>query len=388
MPIRRTALAARREALGFTQETLAMAMDVEFSTVGRWERGALTPQPWRRQRLANVLQVSLTDLDALLNPCTTGSDEPHLQRRLAPSIPDSAVYLDELVIHLQEQWHALVRTDNLLGPRFALTAVLDHLAIIEDLLPATSGARRAELVRLAATYAESASWLYEDTGQQPASAHWVSRAMEWAHEAGDDLLLARTLFRRSQHAAAEHDAQRTISLTQAAWRHHEQLPNPTRAAIAQQHAYGHALAGEEKTCHQALDKASGWAALDKAGEARSGPGSFCSEIYLELQRAHCWAVLGKHKRAVQLYEASLPTLPPVYRRDCGVACSRLARAYVHIGEPEPAAQAAQEALVIARSSGSVRTEQDVASIGRSLTEHRHLQPVEHLLAELATDPTA
>jgi transcriptional regulator with XRE-family HTH domain len=68
MAIRRGALAARREALGFTQETLAQELGVELSTVGRWERGTLTPQPWRRPDLAKVLKLSLDDLDRLLNP--------------------------------------------------------------------------------------------------------------------------------------------------------------------------------------------------------------------------------------------------------------------------------------------------------------------------------
>ncbi|MFF0146991.1 helix-turn-helix protein [Amycolatopsis sulphurea] len=68
MAIRRDALAARREALGFTQETLAQELGVELSTTGRWERGTLTPQPWRRPDLAKLLKVSLDDLDILLNP--------------------------------------------------------------------------------------------------------------------------------------------------------------------------------------------------------------------------------------------------------------------------------------------------------------------------------
>lgn len=67
---------------------------------------------------------------------------------------------------------------------------------IGELLPITSGVRRTELVALAAVYAESAAWLHEDAGQMSAASHWVGRAMEWAHEAGDGRLLAWTLFRR------------------------------------------------------------------------------------------------------------------------------------------------------------------------------------------------
>lgn len=305
MTRRRDALAARRESLGFTQETLAEELGVELSTVGRWERGTLTPQPWRRPDLAHVLKLSLKDLDALMSPSvghtvvgdpiTPGSDDALAEfgpepRRAASSrvrVPvGSADHLDELLIHLRDQWHALVRTDNLLGPRFALAAVHDHITIIEELLPVTSGSRRAELVTLAATYAESAAWLHEDAGQMPAATYWLGRAMEWSQEAGDGLLLAWTLFRCSQHAAAGGDAQRTISLARAAGREGDRLPKPMRAAIVQQEAQGYALAGDEIMSHRTLDAAHQWAALDRAGDARGGHGSFCSDTYLELQRAH------------------------------------------------------------------------------------------------------
>ncbi|AUS80798.1 hypothetical protein C1701_23375 [Actinoalloteichus sp. AHMU CJ021] len=63
---RRAGFTARRKARGFTQEGLATAVGVEFSTVGRWERGSLTPQPWRRARIAKALGVSLDDLATLL----------------------------------------------------------------------------------------------------------------------------------------------------------------------------------------------------------------------------------------------------------------------------------------------------------------------------------
>ncbi len=68
MGIQRKAFAARREALGFTQETFAQQLKVELSTVGRWERGTLTPHAWRRPRIAELLRVSLDELAVLLNP--------------------------------------------------------------------------------------------------------------------------------------------------------------------------------------------------------------------------------------------------------------------------------------------------------------------------------
>lgn len=76
MATRRDSLAARREALGLTQEALAHKLGVELSTVGRWERATLTPQPWRRPELARALRVSLDELDDLLRPAPPRTAEP------------------------------------------------------------------------------------------------------------------------------------------------------------------------------------------------------------------------------------------------------------------------------------------------------------------------
>src|SRR5215470_14622405 len=66
-------LAARRLAVGHTQEALAELLGVAVSTVGRWERGTQTPQPWQRADLAKNLQITLTELGTLLEQ-TTGRD--------------------------------------------------------------------------------------------------------------------------------------------------------------------------------------------------------------------------------------------------------------------------------------------------------------------------
>jgi transcriptional regulator with XRE-family HTH domain len=63
---KRNLLARRRKALGLTQQALAALLDVDRSTVARWERGEATPLPWARPRLATALRVSVSELEELL----------------------------------------------------------------------------------------------------------------------------------------------------------------------------------------------------------------------------------------------------------------------------------------------------------------------------------
>jgi tetratricopeptide (TPR) repeat protein/DNA-binding XRE family transcriptional regulator len=64
---RRDRLAQRRRALGLTQEDLAGLLEIERSTVARWERGKTQPLPWIRPKLARALQVPAGQLADLLD---------------------------------------------------------------------------------------------------------------------------------------------------------------------------------------------------------------------------------------------------------------------------------------------------------------------------------
>lgn len=66
MKAKRHALVERREIVGHSQETLARALGVEVTTVGRWERGETSPQPSSRPKLADALGISLEELDHML----------------------------------------------------------------------------------------------------------------------------------------------------------------------------------------------------------------------------------------------------------------------------------------------------------------------------------
>jgi tetratricopeptide (TPR) repeat protein/transcriptional regulator with XRE-family HTH domain len=70
---KRQRLAQRRKALGLTQEALAALLDVERSTVVRWERGETEPLPSIRPKLAETLRVSADRLDDLLAVSRPGS---------------------------------------------------------------------------------------------------------------------------------------------------------------------------------------------------------------------------------------------------------------------------------------------------------------------------
>jgi Predicted transcriptional regulators len=68
-------LAERRKALGYSQEKLAELLGVDRTTVGRWESGRIKPQPPQRRGLAIALEVTLTELDALLTQPRAVSQE-------------------------------------------------------------------------------------------------------------------------------------------------------------------------------------------------------------------------------------------------------------------------------------------------------------------------
>ena len=64
----RKGLAARRKAMGYSQESLAELLRVAPGTVGRWEQGKSNPDLWLQPRLAKALALSVQELIDLLNP--------------------------------------------------------------------------------------------------------------------------------------------------------------------------------------------------------------------------------------------------------------------------------------------------------------------------------
>jgi transcriptional regulator with XRE-family HTH domain len=66
--VRREAFITRRQYMGFTQASLAAHLNAGVPTVGCWERGQRNVSTRFRQPLAAALQVSIAELDRLLDP--------------------------------------------------------------------------------------------------------------------------------------------------------------------------------------------------------------------------------------------------------------------------------------------------------------------------------
>ena len=369
---------ALRSVLRLTQEEFASRLRVAPRTVRSWEGAARTPTLKLQRALDDLLSTTSPEQRARWD-VAAGEAMPsfevdlHMTTQVTP----------ELLMHLTDLWHVLVRTDNLLGPRHALAGVQQQAGLIEQLLPSARGTVRTGLLRLGAWYAESASWLWEDAGRLDHAGRWLARASEWSHEADDRRMLAWTLFRRSQQALARRDAGAVVGLALAAQREADRLPPAMLASALLQEARGYALDGDEVACQRRLDEAGVRAASpQQEGDARTGHGEFCTESYVEVQRAACWTQLGFPERAVPIYERWMPSIPSVYVRNRGIHLAQLAKAHAAGGEPERAAEVAIEALAIARQTGSGRGIALVAELHKSLAADMALPAVARLRQQL------
>jgi tetratricopeptide (TPR) repeat protein/DNA-binding XRE family transcriptional regulator len=86
--VRRDRLAGRRRAVGLTQEDLAALLQVDRTTVVRWERGATRPLPWLWPRLARALKVPADQLEGLLGGAASGHRGAQVPRQLPAAVAD------------------------------------------------------------------------------------------------------------------------------------------------------------------------------------------------------------------------------------------------------------------------------------------------------------
>jgi transcriptional regulator with XRE-family HTH domain/tetratricopeptide (TPR) repeat protein len=374
------------EELGLVELTIPGQADAARTVAGDWAGGTAdvvdSPLPESVNVLVRELwrdEVKRRAVLQMLGALAAGAALDGASLKRTPIVP--VAHASEVADHLTRAFPELSTADWLLGPHQVLGTVGGHLDLIQQLLPNIGGARRVRILQVGARYAEFASWLNQDSGSARAATHWADRAMEWAQEAGNPLMVSYVLVRKADQAAATRDAARTIGLVQSALQHRRRLTNRGRAVALQQLAVGYALAGDEVACQRALDSAAQMAERSQQ-EGDEGPGRYCTPAYVEIQRAATWIELGRSERAIDLFEDSLATLPSIHRRDRGVYLARLASAYALSGSPDISVRKGWQALSVAHATGSRRITTELGQLGSRLARWESKPEVGQLLKEL------
>jgi transcriptional regulator with XRE-family HTH domain len=377
MAARRWRLAERRKNLGFTQEGLAERLEVDPTTVRRWESGETEggPKPWIRPKLARYLQVSPAQLEELLGAESDEAvsalnidEQQHVQAALA----DARRYLDGPVVdYFRRQLDAYMTSDGERGPTRTLPVVLGLLGAVEQHGREVQPAVRRELLSFAACGAEFAGWLYRDANDLAQARFWYDRATEWAQEAGDLLMQGYVLLTKSQMAYDTRDALRVFSLAQAAQEGPWHLPTRIRAEVTQQEALGMAMCGEPlQAVERRFDDARQLLGQAAAGGDQAGlPGAYFTDTTLLLRTAASFTEAGKPARAAMLFGEVLSSAP-LSRRDAGFFRARRASALALSGEPDEAASVGLESIAVAAATNSRRTLRVLTEVMGTLTPWR------------------
>lgn len=413
MQIRRTELAVRRRVCGLSQESLAAVLEVDRTTVARWEAGISAPLPWVRPKLADALGVTAAELSDMLDeipaspvdprteigttisgpgliatdtPWTLDSELTLMETTAGDSALDrrdflvlsagtavgiahdwltidplagatgetpAAVLADAPQIDQVEHFHrlrlALIESDNLHGASSVIPLTEQSIERIGQLRRAGIGEPTATQ-RMRILYAEFAAWLHQDRRAWERAQHWTDRALTWSHQLGDDYSIAAILIRKA-HIANDHgDGNEAVELAEAAGR---AAPPGTRlGAVAAAFAgHGAALAGDRATSERSFDRA-----RDLAEDADTDPsyGFFLDQSYIDVHQAHGRVALGDHRLAVDQFGQAISGMRSGFTRDQAVYVARQAVAYAKAGEVEPAAQLGRTAMQVGVSTGSDR----------------------------------
>lgn len=271
---KREGFAARRKACGYSQERLADLLKVDRSTVQRWERGEVEPQPWQRPKLAKILRITSKELDALLipdayaaprppdgwlSPPTSATDDEfealELARRVAASDVGSAT-LDRL----ESAFDELAMKYPVSPPQDLLERVRKHSAYVAHLMDArmTLGEQR-RLYIVGGWFQLLGATLHIDLNQEHAATARLQTAASLAQHAEHQEIQAWCYETDAWRVLTDGEYGRALELSQVA----QQLaPSGSSVAIQATAQEGRARArlDETKETYSAIERVQGMSA--------------------------------------------------------------------------------------------------------------------------------
>lgn len=286
-----------------------------------------------------------------------GSLLPALQRAAAAVVPD-----EEVLAELEQTLTGLKAAGRIMPPGRLIGPLTAQVALIEALRRRAPEPLGERFTRLQARYAESLSWMAEESGELTAALYWTDRAEHWAQISGWRSMACYAHVRRSMLAISyASDGLAAVEQAQLALR----VPGaPARvlAMASKQAAYGYALAGRPDPSRYALDDTA--ALLDQARadepEAHApGQNSVDDADLMAIFQATCEVYLGAGHRVIDALQPRMTSIGTGSQRTSAITAAKLAQAYAHAGEPGKACGLILATLDTAASVDSLTTRSEL-----------------------------
>jgi hypothetical protein len=311
-----------------------------------------------------TVPVSRRAVLAALSVGTTAWSLPGL-RDAAADVPAD----EELLAEMTQSLAGLHAAGRVTAPARLIDTLLGQVAILDVVRRRAPQHLGRKCVMLQTQYAETLSWMTQESGDLQKAAYWVDRGGQWAAQAQWPAMNAYAHVRRSALASTfAGDGPAAVGHALHAL-HLDDVPARVLAQATKQMAYGYALAGNSDACRRALERTG--VLLDDAcahgTESDSIIGLRIDDVQSALTQFEgtCDTYLGGGEHAINLMDQAREQTGPGSRNHA-VTGARLARAYAQAGEPGRACALALDALNTGQVLDSMTTRTEL---------HRALAPL-------------
>ncbi|MET8555759.1 transcriptional regulator [Streptomyces sp. NPDC004959] len=282
---------------------------------------------------------------------------------------------------------ALDRLDHSYGSGHVRPVVVHYLnSVVSGLL---AGSYREpvgrELFAAVSRLTELAGYMAVDTGQAGLAQRYYIQALRLAQAAGDRAYGGYVLAASMSHLAAQLGNPREIAqLARAAQEGTRGQSTPrARSMFHAAEARGHALLGDRRAAHEAIDRAeSELARCDRDRDSDPEWIAHFDEAYLADELAHCYRDLGEPEQAVRAASRALAGHPESRTRRRAIGYVLLATAQVQQREIEEGCRTALHAAELLASLRSDRGAEYLEDFRQRLDPYREESVVREFGARL------
>ncbi|MGW5673988.1 helix-turn-helix domain-containing protein [Streptomyces sp. NPDC003860] len=394
-----------RQDAGITLQELATAMNYSKGHLSKIERGGKRPPPALARRCDAYFEAqgALRRIaEAQDGGAGRGSTASTMGRRdviatgmgsligIGIAVGDTSPNNDgDMVVPglkvFQDQFRLMRQLGQNTPPAALLHPLRAQASTITALAARSAGRTRTDLLVMAARFAEYTGWMAQEAGDEASALQWTADAVELADAGGDRHLADYALVRRALVTFYNGAARETIALAQQAQR--GSLPRRIRGLAAQREAQGHALAGHEKSCLRALERArrllsaSAEDGAQDPGAPVLGPTNLVDPV--SMVTGWCLYDLGRPGKAAEALDRECRRIAPDAMRTRMRYGVRRALAHAASGEPEHACDLARELLAFTDLVPSATVLADVRRLDRELSRFRSQRAVRELQPSLA-----